>query len=127
MSGDDELKATRFFEPLDDSGNYPEWSIRMEAELVRRGLWENVMFEGNAEGSEEDLEKALEAWNKKRTAKKMAEARTEIILRVKDSQLAHMRSRDPKEIWETLDRIHTARGFATRLALHRKFFAIGEG
>ncbi|KAF8073463.1 hypothetical protein FPV67DRAFT_1398015, partial [Lyophyllum atratum] len=64
---------------------------------------------------------------KKRTAKKMAEARAEIILRVEDSQLSHMRSRDPMEIWSSLARVHVARGFATRLALRRQFLRLVKG
>ena len=48
----------------------------------------------------------------------MAEARAEIILRVEDGQLVHMASRDPMEIWQTLERIHQAAGFATSLSLH---------
>ena len=124
MSGDD--SKTRF-ESLDDSGNYPEWSIRMEAELTRRGLLEVVVFESNAEGTVAEVASAKEAWKKKRTAKKMAEARAEIILQVKDSQLAHMRDRDPMAIWETLAQVHTARGFATRLALRRKLLRMTKG
>jgi hypothetical protein len=120
MSGDDDSKLPRF-EVLNDSGNYPEWAIRMEAVLIRRGLLEVVVFEAD-EGITGDEEKAAkEAWKKKRTVKKMAEARAEIILRVDDSQLAHARDRDPMEIWEALAKVHTARGFATRLALRRRF------
>ena len=57
----------------------------------------------------------------------MAEARAEIILRVEDSQLAHMRSKDPMEIWNALARLHVARGFATRLALRRGFLRLVKG
>jgi hypothetical protein len=122
MSGDNDSKSLRF-EPLDDGGNYPEWSIRMEAELTRRGLLEVVVFE-NAEGDPAEVAKAKEAWMKKRTAKRMAEAQAEIILRVKDSQLAHVRDHDPMAIWEKLAQIHIAHGFATRLALRRKFLRL---
>ncbi|KAJ6470923.1 hypothetical protein C8R45DRAFT_762484, partial [Mycena sanguinolenta] len=52
---------------------------------------------------------------------KMAEARAELILRVEDGQLAHMTARDPMEVWENLERLHRAAGFATSLALRRKF------
>ncbi|KAI0038685.1 hypothetical protein FA95DRAFT_1469218, partial [Auriscalpium vulgare] len=64
-----------------------------------------------------ELEKALA----KRSASKMAEARSEMILRVEGSQLAHMRSRDPRQVWDSLRMVHRARGFATSLALRRSF------
>ena len=47
----------------------------------------------------------------------MDEARAERILCVEDGQLSHMRSQDPLEIWETLERVHCVAGFATSLAL----------
>ena len=58
----------------------------MEAVLIRQGLWESVIFD-NAGLIGDSLQTAREAWIKKRSAKKMAEARAEIILRVEDSQL----------------------------------------
>ncbi|KAJ7125744.1 hypothetical protein C8R43DRAFT_830390, partial [Mycena crocata] len=51
----------------------------------------------------------------KRDGTKMAEARAEMILRVEDGQLAHMTSRDPMVVWETLERTHRAPGFAMQL------------
>ena len=42
-------------------------------------------------------------------------------MRVNDGQLAHMHSADPMEIWDTLERVHRAAGFATSLALQRRF------
>ncbi|KIJ22566.1 hypothetical protein M422DRAFT_84536, partial [Sphaerobolus stellatus SS14] len=38
--------------------------------------------------------------------------------------LVHMRARDPYVIWEELRRVHVARGFATRLALRRRFIRL---
>ena len=35
--------------------------------------------------------------------------------------MSHMRSDDPREIWQTLRRVHLATGFATSLALRRRF------
>jgi hypothetical protein len=35
--------------PLLNYGNYMEWSIHMEAELVRKGLWDNVQCEVSVE------------------------------------------------------------------------------
>ncbi|KAJ6605865.1 hypothetical protein B0H10DRAFT_1657796, partial [Mycena sp. CBHHK59/15] len=68
--------------------------------------------------------KELETKVSKRNAQKMAEARAEMILRVDDGQLSHMRSRDPMEIWNDLRDVHRARGFATSLALRRKFLTV---
>lgn len=56
-----------------------------------------------------------------RSEVKMAEARAEMILRVEDGQLAHMVSRDPQVIWENLEKVHRAAGFATSMALRREF------
>jgi hypothetical protein len=70
MSGDSDSKALHS-EHLDDSGNYSEWSIRMEAELTRRGLLKVVVFEGEVGKSAEEVEKDRDAWKKNRTAKKM--------------------------------------------------------
>ncbi|KAG2140894.1 uncharacterized protein EDB93DRAFT_1072688, partial [Suillus bovinus] len=53
----------------------------------------------------------------RRSVKKMAEVRAEIILRVECDQLAHMRDHNPKVIWETLAQVHRARGLGTRMAL----------
>ncbi|KAG6825986.1 hypothetical protein H0H92_001614, partial [Tricholoma furcatifolium] len=120
-----DLTSTRFAN-LNDS-NYAEWVIRMEAILVRRGLWSVINLEVDkvdAEGAEKDasmIAAEKEKLLKKRDATKMAEARAELILRVDDGQLAHMRSQDPLDIWETLGRVHRAAGFATSLALRRKF------
>ena len=51
----------------------------------------------------------------------MAEAWAEMILRVDNGQLFHMRSKDPLEIWMDLRDVHRACGFAMSLALRRKF------
>ena len=34
--------STSRFTRLNDT-NYPKWALRMEAQLVRKGLWTNVM------------------------------------------------------------------------------------
>jgi hypothetical protein len=54
----------------------------------------------------------------------MAEARAELVLRVEPSQLAHMTSRDPMIIWQDLQHVHRAAGFATSLALRRQFLTV---
>ncbi|KAG1718830.1 hypothetical protein EDB19DRAFT_1791730 [Suillus lakei] len=40
---DDSERTPRF--PLLGNTNYGEWSIRMEAELIRKGLWDMVFAE----------------------------------------------------------------------------------
>ena len=40
--------------------------------------------------------------------KKITEAYAEMVLRVEDSQLVHMRSKDPEVIWDTLAQVHHA-------------------
>jgi hypothetical protein len=57
----------------------------------------------------------------------MAQARAELILNVEPSQLAHMRSKDPMEIWNNLKQVHRARGFATALAMRRQFLTAKMG
>ena len=125
MSTDENRTPSAHFPRLNET-NYSEWSIRMEAQLIRLGLWDQVVCDFEPTTPEDDA-KAKDAWLKKRKAPKMAEARAEIILRVEDSQLAHMRSKDPMEIWNALARLHIARGFATRLALRRGFLRLVKG
>jgi len=105
-----------------------DWDVRMEAVLVRKGLWSGVVrvvvSDTNSDGSaktlaEMDLERRRIIAT--RDASKMAEARAEMILRVEPSQLTHMTSPDPMIIWETLERVHRATGFATKLAIRRQF------
>jgi len=56
--------------------------------------------------------------------KRSAEAHMEIILYVEVSQLAHVCDPDPTSIWSTLETIHCAHGFATRLMLCRRFLTL---
>ncbi len=117
---------TIHFDPLDET-NYHYWAMRMEAELIRRDLWSVIVCdEDDLVGkTDEEVNAARVQWLNKRTAKKMAEARSEIVARVCDSQLDHfLMLKDPKVIWETLAGIHVARGLATRLALRRKFLRL---
>ncbi|TFY51834.1 hypothetical protein EVG20_g10817 [Dentipellis fragilis] len=55
---------------------------------------------------------------------KMAEARAEMILCIEAGQLPHMQSWDPMEVWQVLEHLHHARGFATSLALRRHFLMV---
>jgi hypothetical protein len=107
--------------------NYPEWIMRMEAILVKKGLWpliEILVRKEKADGSEKtaaEIKAERDRLIAVRDPAKMAEARAEMILRVEDGQLSHMSARDPMVIWEDLRRIHQAAGFATSLALRRRF------
>ncbi|KAG6807942.1 hypothetical protein H0H92_005936, partial [Tricholoma furcatifolium] len=87
-----------------DHTNYVEWSMRMEATLVRQGYWDLITEEAQTTDK-----------------KKMVEARALLILGVEDSQLPHMTNPNPKVIWETLGKVHRARGFGSRLSLRRSF------
>jgi hypothetical protein len=98
--------------------NYAEWSIMMEAWLVKKGVW------GVVSG---DLVRPTGSPNSKPVkafVRQQSEARAEIILHVEESQLAYVRERDPNGIWKTLVTIYRARGFATRRALRRRFFGL---
>lgn len=117
---DDNEKTWRF--PLLNDTNYTEWSMRMEAELVRKGLWDMVFCEVVDDGKTPDeVVNEVGRLKARRSTKKMAEARAELILRADRAQLVHMRDRDPLVVWEHLAKVHRARGLATRLALRRKF------
>ena len=109
------------FPQLNDT-NYSEWSMRMESELIRKGLSE-VVFEDveRVNKTAEQVAKAVGEWKVSRDKKKMNEARAEMVARASTGQLSHMRDRDPLVVWETLSKVHKARGLATRLALRRKF------
>lgn len=115
------------FARLNDS-NYAKWVVRMEAVLIKRGLWDLVQHEVDEEGKDSDAIAAeWKKWRDKRTKAKLDEARAKLVLRVDDGQLAHMHSRDPAEIWATLQRVHRAAGFATTLALRRPFLTAKKG
>jgi len=123
MSDDNSTRFIRL-----GNANYPEWAMRMEAVLVRRGLWDGIVevlvSKKKADGEERtavEMEREKNRLIAGRDAAKMAEARAELILRVEDGQLAHMTARDPMEVWQNLQRLHHAAGFATSLALRRRF------
>ncbi|KAJ3816513.1 hypothetical protein EV361DRAFT_813001 [Lentinula raphanica] len=88
--------STTSFSKLDDL-NYTSWAIMMEAELIRKDLWTNVVEEIKIEV---DVQKA------KRKTEKMTQASAEMILQVESGQLSHMTLKDPLEIWEKLRNVH---------------------
>jgi hypothetical protein len=61
---------------------------------------------------DETDEKKLKSYRKRQ-----ASCKAEMVLRVDDSQLADMNNADPKAIWESLAKVHRARGFGSRLQL----------
>ena len=75
------------FPNLNDS-NYAEWSVRMEAVLVRRGLWSMVKIPISGVDADGGIKAVstiaaeLESAMKKQDAGKMDEAHVEMILRV---------------------------------------------
>ncbi|EMD31698.1 hypothetical protein CERSUDRAFT_100164, partial [Gelatoporia subvermispora B] len=126
MSHDAAITLTTVNFPALSDANYSEWVIRMEAELVRKDLWD--VIELPAPMKDLKTEKEIAAWHESQLAArdvtKMAMARAEIIQKVQVSQLSHMRSRDPREIWLDLARMHVAQGLATRLRLRRQFLRL---
>ena len=95
--------------------NYAEWSLYMRSTLIKKGLWKVV------EGSETCPLRLLNSKAVKAFECCRAEAHAEIILCLKPSQLPHAHSADPYVLWEELQRMHRAQGFATRMTLRRRF------
>ncbi|EIW61124.1 uncharacterized protein TRAVEDRAFT_46348, partial [Trametes versicolor FP-101664 SS1] len=66
--------------------NYPEWTMRMEAHLIRKKLWDGVMeitVETMGRGVDV-VEEEYEKKKQKRSTQKMAEARAELVMSVDD-------------------------------------------
>jgi hypothetical protein len=85
----DDTKTPNFTRLNDE--NYSLWVVRMEADLISRGLWNQVVCEAvTKEMKLEEVMATEDEWKRKR--KKTAEARAAIIQRVEDSQLTHMRA-----------------------------------
>lgn len=121
--------ADRFaFARLNNKNYANDWDIRMEAILIRRGLWTDIIevlvSKIKSDGSlktDAEVDADLNAKLAARDVGKMAEARAEIVLRIEASQLSHMTSRNPMVIWQDLRNVHRATGFATSLARRREF------
>ena len=99
----------------------------MEAELIKKGLWEQVFVELDTTGKTNNEIKG--EWAKavaKRSAKKMSEARASMIKRVEMSQWVHMHEQDPMIIWDKLMATHQAHGLAIQLAKHCKFLMVAK-
>ncbi|KAH8102360.1 gag-polypeptide of LTR copia-type-domain-containing protein [Phellopilus nigrolimitatus] len=118
-------KTGRF--PWLNDTNYGEWAMRMEAVMIRKGLIGMIELDVPDGKTPAEFEAEVEKAKGKRSKTKMAEARAAMIERAEKSQLAHMRDKDPLIIWETLAKVHRARGLATRLALRRKLLSSSKG
>ena len=102
------------FEKLNEK-NYADWHYMMEALLIEKDLWDVVNGnEVRPTGSVNS--KAVRAFVKKQQV-----ARAKIILHIELSQLPHAHYEDPTEIWKSLQQVHRAHGFATRLTLCCQF------
>ena len=94
--------------PLLNDANYTEWAMLMDAELIEKGLWEQVFVELDTSGkTKQEVESK---WVKvvTRSVKKMSQARVRMIMRIETSQLVHMCKWDPMVIWEKLMVTHWA-------------------
>ena len=99
--------------------NYGNWSMMMEAVLVRKQLWDIVNGEKMRPVGSENSAPV------KNFIKKQAKACAELVLAVESSQLPHLHNLDPAKIWEDLKNIHEARGLS-RLTLRRKFLWLSK-
>jgi len=122
------MSDTRYsFIRLRNTNYANDWDLRMEAVLVRKQLWgvvQVLVSKTNSDGTAKTEAEILAERNgllAARDTTKMAEACAELVLCVEPSQLSHMTSRDPMIIWQTLERVHRAAGFATSLALRPQF------
>jgi len=118
------------FPKLSDS-NYGVWAMQMEAQLIRKGLFTDIVEiivdtttkEGDARPQEE-IDKEVDKKMAGRSTTKMAEARAEMILCVEPGQLSHMRNKDPLVVWQDLKTVHRIRGFSAALSLCRKLLTM---
>ena len=95
------------FPPLNDD-NYTEWSIRWRLNSSAKAsgtTYSEVSVEGK---TAVEVEEIVTKWHGKCTQKKMVETCAKIILRVEDSQLAHVRGHDPEILWGNLLQVHHA-------------------
>lgn len=105
------------FENLNDENHFI-WKKFMKALLVKRGLWD-VVAGNETRPAGSDSTKAVRSFRKKQ-----AEAVAEITLHVDIAQLSFIQSDDPEEVWDALEKMHQARGVATRLTTRRKFWKL---
>ena len=90
----------------------------MEAVFVRRNV-HDVAIGTTPRPTTGPNSKVVKDWDRK-----SAEARAEMILAVEVDQLAHMAATTAYEVWQELEKVHRARGFATKMALRRHFMSM---
>ena len=96
--------------------NYLTWHVRMRTLLIRTELW------GITSGKETAPDpKTASATTVESFVSCQLKAATEITLYVKDSQIPHIQSDDPKVVWDELTHVHCSRGLSTQLTAMRKF------
>ena len=94
----------------------------MEAELIKKGLQEQVYIEvESTRKSAEDVANEQAKLVAKQSVKKMVEAQAKMIQWVEMFQLVHLHKQDPMVIWEKLAVIHKVQELATGLVKQRKF------
>ena len=101
--------------PKLNNTNYADWHYMMVATLVEKDLWDIVDGWLTCPVSSPN-HKAVKSFVKKQHL-----ARTKISLSIEASQLPHTRHDNPRVIWESLQKVHWACGFATCLSLCRRF------
>jgi gag-polypeptide of LTR copia-type/Zinc knuckle len=105
------------FEKLSNE-NYEVWRVLMEALLTWKGLLD--VGTGVTSPPTTGLNSStMRSWQKKN-----AEARAKMILHVEADQLPHMTSSATAEIWAELEKMHRAKGLATRIAWRRRFYSM---
>ncbi|KAF9012210.1 hypothetical protein BDZ89DRAFT_1167302 [Hymenopellis radicata] len=111
---------------LNDS-NYGTRSMMIEALLTSKELFTDIVEvavdtvdDKGDPRAQSDIDAEIEKKLKKRSKTKMAQARSEMILRVEPSQLSHMRDKDPLTVWEDLKSVHRLRGFTGSLVQRKK-------
>ena len=102
------------FPKLNDS-NYADWHYMLAATLVEKDLWDVV------DSSLTRPAGLPNAKNVRAFVKKQQLACAKIILSIEASQLLHTCHNNPKEIWDSLQKVHWAHGFATCLSLRHRF------
>ena len=102
------------FPKLDDA-NYADWHYMMAATLIEKDQWDVV------DGSLTHPVGSPDHKSVKTFVKKQQLAHAKIILSIEASQLPHTRHDNLKVIWDSLQKVHQAHGFATCLSLHRHF------
>ena len=104
-----------------NKSNYDTWSLVMKALLIRKDLWDVV------DGSEPRPAGSANSKVIRAYVKKLQQAHAEIILNIEPDQHLHVREGDASEIWESLRKVHTARGFASRLSIRRRLLSMTKG